>query len=197
MSKYFKYIGYVIFFVLGWLMSSQCNRVSCPPCPEVVEYRVDTLVNSSVDTFYKSVPKYIPYVEYREVLKVDTVALAATENPAHASFTEYYEDSTYLIESNLLYDGTLIGFDQALHTLKDKFVEVVITDTVRIKEQTTLMMPPRRILSLGVIAQISSPEAGIGVSASYMDRKRRSFDVGYLANINQWQAGIKLPIWSR
>jgi hypothetical protein len=200
MKSWIKYLGYVVFFVLGWMMSSQCNRQSCPPCPQVVSHSIDTVYSHSVDTVFLTVERKVPYVKHVELLKIDTVriGLASVRTAQHQRFVNYHLDSAYTVETNVLYNGELIGVDQMFTKNKDDLMVIQRTDTVRIREEIKLEMPPRRILSAGPLAQGDrSGIIGAGAAISYMDRKQRSLDVGYLAYANVWQASVKIPIWSR
>jgi hypothetical protein len=190
------YSGYVAFFILGWLMSSQCDRKPCPPCPQIVEHRVDTLHMRSVDTIRETVVKAVPYVEYRDIIRRDTIEKPIGSDAVHLGIVEYYQDSAYRVETNLLYEGKILGADQQFSRLKDDFFTIEIRDTFLVKEEKVLKSPPSRILSIGPLVQGNQALlSGIGVSASYMDRKHRSLEVGYLFNQNVWQTSLKIPIW--
>jgi len=208
MKNYLKYVGYVAFFILGWLMSSHCSRQSCPPCLEVVSTKIDTVHTQSIDTVREVVVKKVPIVEYRQIIKVkkDTLSFPSYKYPelsvpqevAYFNSNEYYQDSSYMVENNILYKGEIVGFDQAFHKLKDDYFRVEVRDTFTVKEVTIVQEPKKRILSVGpsILGDPSSIQ-GVGAVVSYMDRKRNSVDLGYYVYSNVWQASLKIPIWSR
>ena len=167
----------------------KCNNkggtVVVEECGEVHSITYDTITTRNVDTI-----QFIDTIEYYIAVEIPT--------PVFDTFTELntytadFEDS--LIKGNIVskVDGVLVNQE---FNYTPKFPEyIMITDTVKITETITKMLPKKRELYIGLYAGGNANTFNLTPVISFKDKKDRMFSYGYNVIDNTHNVGFQTKI---
>jgi len=185
----------VIAIILTSLLMKQCSPVTTVTKTVTT---VDTLYTERVvettDTIYKLVTRVKHDTIYRHVpVPVDTVSEGIY------AYDEFYQDSSYRVSGNIMYEGLIKRHDQMFTVLKDRTTFIPTTRTVfatrDIVKVTNITRQPRILAGAYLTGdKFSLQQAGVKVTV--VDNKFRQYSIGKdVLKKNTWYFGADVPLF--